>query len=135
MTAFHSQPTDVYPPARPSRSRLTLPMGYLIGCFGGCRTAWVLLRVFGAKVNPPRVSEIGQVEVWQRDRLTAMVKKIHVVRVEQGGEDGVVVTFSDGTVAGYVVEELLSLRPIRETLEESQDLDGVTRFTWTCHLN
>jgi hypothetical protein len=64
-----------------------------------------------------------------------MVKKIHVVRVEQGGEDGVAVTFSDGTVAGYVVEELLSLRPIRETLEESQDLDGVTRFTWTCHLN
>jgi hypothetical protein len=30
---------------------------------------------------------------------------IHVVVVEKGGEDGVVVTFSDGTVAGYNVEE------------------------------
>jgi hypothetical protein len=57
------------------------------------------------------------------------------VGVEKGGEDGVVVMFSDGTVAGYVVEELLSLRPIRETLKESQDLDWLTRFIQTEDMN
>jgi hypothetical protein len=29
-------------------------------------------------------------------------------------EDGVLVEFSDGTTSGYVVEELLELRPFRE---------------------
>ena len=38
---------------------------------------------------------------------------IEIVRVELDGKDGVLVTFSDGTTAGYVVEELLELRPIR----------------------
>jgi hypothetical protein len=33
--------------------------------------------------------------------------------VEQDGDDGLIVTFSDGTAAGYVVEELLDLRPVR----------------------
>ena len=37
-----------------------------------------------------------------------------IIRVEQEGEDGVLVTFSDNTVAGYVIEELLELRPLRE---------------------
>ena len=60
---------------------------------------------------------------------------IHVVGVEKGGEDGVVVMFSDGTVAGYVVEELLSLRPIRQTLKESKDLDWLTRFIPTEDMN
>jgi|HubBroStandDraft_5_1064220.scaffolds.fasta_scaffold676160_1 hypothetical protein len=39
---------------------------------------------------------------------------IEIVKVEQEGPDGVLVTFSDGTIAGYVVEELLDLRPVRE---------------------
>jgi hypothetical protein len=39
---------------------------------------------------------------------------IHIVEVEQDGRDGVLVTFSDGTIAGYVVEELIGLRPVRE---------------------
>jgi hypothetical protein len=60
---------------------------------------------------------------------------IHVVGVEKGGEGGVVVTYSDGTVAGYIVEELLLLRPIRETIKVSQDSDWVTHFKWACHLN
>jgi hypothetical protein len=63
-----------------------------------------------------------------------MVKKIHVVQVEKGGEDGVVVTFSDGTVAGYDVEELLSIRPIRATVGSPQDSEWSTRFTWADHL-
>jgi hypothetical protein len=64
-----------------------------------------------------------------------MATGIHVAGVEKGGKDGVVVTFSDGTVAGYVVEELLSLRPIRETLKESQDLDWLTRSIPTKDMN
>jgi hypothetical protein len=34
--------------------------------------------------------------------------------VKQDDEDGVIVTFSDGTIGAYVVEELLELRPHRE---------------------
>ena len=43
-----------------------------------------------------------------------MMNMIRIVRVAQDGEDGILVTFSDGTTAGYIVEELLELRPIRE---------------------
>jgi DUF971 family protein len=39
---------------------------------------------------------------------------IHIVSVEQDGEYGILVTFSDGTTAGYIAEELLELRPSRE---------------------
>lgn len=39
---------------------------------------------------------------------------IRISSVEQDDGDGVIVTFSDGTIAGYVVEELLELRPARE---------------------
>jgi hypothetical protein len=46
---------------------------------------------------------------------------IRIVRVKQDGVDGLVVTFSDGTIAGYVVEELLQLRPHREPLEDKDD--------------
>jgi hypothetical protein len=41
----------------------------------------------------------------------------HILRVEKDSEDGLIVTFSDGTIAGYVVEELLLLRPNRERVE------------------
>jgi len=37
-----------------------------------------------------------------------------IAQVEKDGHDGLLVTFSDGTTAGYIVEELLALRPIRE---------------------
>ena len=39
---------------------------------------------------------------------------VRIISVEQDGDDGVLVHFSDGTIAGYVVEELLKLRPARE---------------------
>ena len=39
---------------------------------------------------------------------------IEILTVEMEGEDGVIVTFSDGTTAGYVVEEFLNVRPHRE---------------------
>jgi hypothetical protein len=45
---------------------------------------------------------------------------IHIVSVQQDGEDGIFVTFSDDTTAGYVVEELLELRPSREHVKPTQ---------------
>jgi hypothetical protein len=48
--------------------------------------------------------------------LFLMVIPILIVSVEQDGIDGVIVRFSDGTAAGYVVEELLGLRPISPPL-------------------
>ncbi len=47
-----------------------------------------------------------------------MHDNIQIERVEKDGADGVTVTFSDGTIAGYVVEELLLLRPYREPAEK-----------------
>jgi hypothetical protein len=41
---------------------------------------------------------------------------IRILSVEQDDGDGVIVTFSDGTIAGHVVEELLGLRPGRERI-------------------
>jgi hypothetical protein len=42
-------------------------------------------------------------------------KELRVVEVQKDGTDGILVAFSDGTVAGYVLEELIELRPFRET--------------------
>ena len=52
-----------------------------------------------------------------------MTKDIKILKVEKDGEDGVLVTFSDGTLAGYVVDELLLLRPIREVVKEPVNSD------------
>jgi hypothetical protein len=41
---------------------------------------------------------------------------ISIIKMEMDERDGIIVTFSDGTTAGYVVEELLELRPIRERI-------------------
>ena len=43
-----------------------------------------------------------------------MPTKLSMLSVELEGDDGLLVTFSDGTIAGYVVEEMLKLRPHRE---------------------
>jgi hypothetical protein len=42
---------------------------------------------------------------------------LQILTAEKDGEDGLIVTFSDGTTAGYIAEELVSLRPIREKVE------------------
>jgi hypothetical protein len=52
-----------------------------------------------------------------------MVGKTNILKVEKDGEDGLIVTFSDGTTAGYIVEELLLLRPRRERVEEPLKAD------------
>ena len=43
---------------------------------------------------------------------------VGILKVEQEGKDGILVTFSDGTIAEYVAEELLELRPHREPATE-----------------
>jgi hypothetical protein len=50
-----------------------------------------------------------------------MFTQILIVAVERDGDDGLVVTFSDGTTAGYVTEELLELRPGREPVRPPFD--------------
>jgi hypothetical protein len=43
-----------------------------------------------------------------------MVELIQIRTTALDGNDGLIVTFSDGTISGYVAEELLKLRPNRE---------------------
>jgi len=64
------------------------------------------------------VSEIEQMPAWEPGTLFTMDKYPKIVGVEKDGVDGLIVTFSDGTMGGYVVEELLEIRPIRERVEE-----------------
>lgn len=67
-----------------------------------------------------KVCNFGQVAGWPYDTLTVMAGLVTIVDVEKDGEDGVIVTFSDGTTGGYVAEELLFLRPIREAVEKPE---------------
>ena len=46
-----------------------------------------------------------------------MAESIRILTVELEDGDGLMVTFSDGTTAGYVTEEFLELRPFREPTE------------------
>jgi hypothetical protein len=46
-----------------------------------------------------------------------MAEQIRILNVERDGEDGLILTFSDGTTAGYITEEFLELRPFREPVE------------------
>jgi hypothetical protein len=50
-----------------------------------------------------------------------MTERIRILTVEKDDGDGLITTFSDGTTAGYVAEELLELRPMRELTEAHQD--------------
>ena len=50
-----------------------------------------------------------------------MESAIQILAIELDGVDGIMVTFSDGTTGGYVVEELLHLRPIRERLRTKKN--------------
>lgn len=43
--------------------------------------------------------------------------ELQILAVVLDGHDGLVVTFSDMTTGGYVVEELLELRPIRDRVK------------------
>jgi hypothetical protein len=49
-----------------------------------------------------------------------MAEPIRILTVELEDGDGLLVTFSDGTTAGYVTDELLELRPFREPIAASR---------------
>lgn len=50
-----------------------------------------------------------------------MNSEIHLLAVELDGRDGLIATFSDGTTGGYVIEELLELRPVRERVKTKKN--------------
>jgi len=54
----------------------------------------------------------------RRHTVFVMVNLITISDVVRDGEDGLIVTFSDGTTGGYVVEELLMLRPVRQPIQK-----------------
>jgi hypothetical protein len=49
-------------------------------------------------------------------KMSSMPEQIRILTVERDCDDGLIVTFSDGTTAAYVVEELMELRPGREPI-------------------
>jgi hypothetical protein len=64
-----------------------------------------------------------------------MAELIRMLTVELEDDDRLIVKFSDGTTAGYVVEELLELRPFREPGESkrSATLGTIVRIATTRH--
>src|ERR1035441_8319209 len=77
--------------------------------------------------SPPRsyrgvayleMCNMQQLAVWPRSTLPDMAG-IGIVSVERDGEDGLIVTFTDGTTGAYLAGELLELRPCRELTHES----------------
>ena len=57
--------------------------------------------------------------------MLSMPEAIRIVTVERDGEDGLIVTLSDGTTAGYIVEELLELTPCREPINTNGSQCGL----------
>jgi len=53
-----------------------------------------------------------------------MSDQIQILTVEKDDGDGLITTFSDGTTAAYVAEELLELRPQRELTGDSEKKIG-----------
>src|SRR5580698_8204620 len=70
--------------------------------------AWIDFRL-------SEVSNLGQSAGRTKISLGAMYENVAIVGVEQDGREGLIVVFSDGTQAGYLVQELLDLRPNRES--------------------
>jgi hypothetical protein len=60
------------------------------------------------------VSKIGQTARYKLAILRRMESTVRILKLQKDGDDGLIVTFSDGTLGAYVVEELLGLRPHRE---------------------
>lgn len=49
-----------------------------------------------------------------------MAETTRILTSDLDGDDGLIVTFSDGTTGAYVVEELLELRPYRERVKTTK---------------
>jgi hypothetical protein len=70
-----------------------------------------------AKLDWPSL-EVGILSGMARQPHISDYDHLKILSAEKDGEDGVLVKFSDGTITGYVVEESLRPRPIREKVEE-----------------
>jgi hypothetical protein len=83
-------------------------------------TTWVVEVQLGPFANQYR-KKVGVQFYTASDRvrrkLAPMISEINIIHVEEDGPDGIAVMFSDGTFGAYVVEELLELRPHRETVQ------------------
>jgi hypothetical protein len=55
--------------------------------------------------------------------LSFMSDLISIISATRDAEDGLIVTFSDGTITGYVAEELIESRPHRESVCSSPTAD------------
>lgn len=53
----------------------------------------------------------------EREYIHSMTYRIRIPTAAHDGDDGLIITFSDGTTGAYVVEELLELRPYRERVK------------------
>ena len=51
-----------------------------------------------------------------------MVHPITIIKAEVDYPDGVILSFSDGTTAAFLVEEMLELRPYREPTEYTEEI-------------
>jgi hypothetical protein len=60
----------------------------------------------------------------EREQIAFMHDSLHILTAECDGDDGLIVTFSDGTTGAYVVEELVELRPIRERAKTKTGKNG-----------
>jgi hypothetical protein len=63
-----------------------------------------------------KLSKMEQPSNRRPGKVSFMPQQIRILSVERDGDDGLIVTFSDGTSAAYVVEELIELRPGREPI-------------------
>jgi hypothetical protein len=54
-----------------------------------------------------------------------MMNSITILTVETDAPDGLILTFSDGTTAAYLVDEMLELRPHREPTDYAKRIANV----------
>ena len=89
-----------------------------------------------ASLSETTSSSETEVEGLPLDRKNGM-NALQIVNVEQDGPDGILVMFSDGTIAGYVAEELIELRPIRDKVRRpataSRSMAGPTNTSRASH--
>ena len=77
--------------------------------------------------GPQFRSMLGRIQNAVRggDNLALMVNPITILTAQKEDPDGLILTFSDGTTAAYLVDELLELRPHREPTEYMQEITDV----------
>ena len=68
--------------------------------------------------NGQRNAILFQMRTKVRVKMRSLDATINILKIEKDGLDGMLVTFTDGTVAGYLAEELLLLRPSRESVKD-----------------